>query len=133
MGTTQYLGKMTYLKDKHGLYTGQPDQLIDNNVQGRTDVQDNPIFLALDKVEVRHQLSVESGPRSRGISRASPVAHKSCNTSRQSEKEKTIGEKDVVRVLQDGLSPVRPASIQEWNNHKQVRGDSKRKPIFIPF
>ena len=128
MGTTQYLGKMKYLKDKHGLYTGQTD-----NVQDRKDVQDNPIFLALDKVNIRHELSVDSGPRSRGVSRASPGSQKSSNTFRQSEKEKTIGEKDVVRVLRDGLSPVRTPSIQEWNNHKQVRGDSKRKPIFIPF
>jgi hypothetical protein len=52
METTQYLGKITYLNDKHGLYTGQPDQLIDSNVQDRKDVQENPIFLALDKVTV---------------------------------------------------------------------------------
>ena len=65
MGTTQYLGKMTHLKDKHGLYTGQSD-----NVQDIKDVQDNPIFLALDKLKVRQHLSVDSGPRSRGVSRA---------------------------------------------------------------
>ena len=68
MGTTQYLGKMTYLKDKHGLYSEQPNQLIDDNVQDIKYVQDNPIFLALDKVKVRQQLSVDSGPRSRGVS-----------------------------------------------------------------
>ena len=133
MGTTQFMGKMTYLKDKHGLYSGQPNQLIDDNVQDIKYVQDNPIFLALDKVKVRQQLSVDSGPRSRGVSRASPGSQKSNMTFRQNEKEKTIGQKDVVRVLRDGLSPVRTASIQEWNNPKQVRGDSKRKPIFIPF
>ena len=86
MGTTQYLGKMTYLKDKHGLYTGQPDQLIDDNLQDKKDKQDNPIFLALDKVKVRQQLSLDSGPRSRGVSRASPESQKSSNTFRQSEK-----------------------------------------------
>ena len=35
MGTTQYLGKMTYMKDKQGLYTGQLGQLLDNNSQDR--------------------------------------------------------------------------------------------------
>ena len=59
MGTTQYLGNMTYLKEKHGLYTGQPVQLIDDNVQDIKDVQDNPIVLALDKFKVIHQLSVD--------------------------------------------------------------------------
>ena len=126
---TKYLGEMTYLKDKRGLYTGS----FDTN-QDIREAEDNPIFVALERVQVRAQLSLESRPHSRGVSRASPGSQRSLTTFGQVEKETSIGEGDIVGVLRSGLSPVRTPIITEWNCHQQqVRGDKKLKKIFIPF
>ena len=133
LGSTKFMGKMTYSKDKHGLFVGPTDPALDDNDQQIKEVKENPIFLALEKVKLKPQTSFDSSGHSRVASRASPGSQKSNATLGDSEKEKKMGEGGVVGVLQDGLSTVRPADIPEWNMHKHVRDDRELKPIFVPF
>ena len=65
MSSTVFLGKMISRKDKHGLIRGGSDN-SDEEVES---FKDNPVFVALEKVKLKAQMSVESD--SRAHSRAS--------------------------------------------------------------
>ena len=128
-----FLGKMTYMKDKNGLFVGPPSPIFDNKDEQMKEVKENPIFLALDKVKLKPQTSFDSSGHSRVVSRASHGSQKSNGSLSDGDKDKKMGEGAVVEVLHEGLATVRPVDIPEWNMHKHVRGDRELKPIFVPF
>ena len=66
MSSTVFLGKMMSRKDKHGLIRGgsNSDEEIDMN-------KDNPVIVALEKVKLKNQTSLDS--ESRAGSRVSHI------------------------------------------------------------
>ena len=67
MSTTVFLGKMISRKDKQGLIRGGSNN-SDEEVES---YKDNPVFLALEKVKMRQQTSLDSD--SRAASRTSHI------------------------------------------------------------
>ena len=126
--TTKFLGKMMLKKDKRGLYVGSPDSAMS---ESEIKDEENPVFLALEKVKLKPQISMDSG-ESRMGSRTSQSQSQKVNII-QVEEEDKFGEGKIVVELHDGMASVRPAAIEKWNIDKEVRGDRVRKPIMIPF
>ena len=117
-------------RDKHGLFTGTPDPLEDENIPKP---KDNPVMIALEKVRLKPQISLDSSD-SRAASRASHGSQKSNITQGSNlNKDGTLAKGETVDSLNKGMAKVRPANIGEWNLHKHIRGDRELKPISIPF
>ena len=124
----KYLGKMKMKKDNCGLYTGSTEEGI--NADNANDIKDNPVFLALDSMKLKHQVSTESGDSPIG-SHASKTGQ--LNNMVELDEEIKMGEDKVIDALHDGMKPVRPAAIELWNVDKDVRRGRELRPIFIPF
>jgi len=131
MSTTVFLGKMISRKDKQGLIRGGSNN-SDEEVES---YKDNPVFLALEKVKMRQQTSLDSD--SRAASRTSHISVKSNNNLDlmvgDEGKDPGMLLEESVGSLNAGLLKVKTGNIREWNIHKHVKGDRELKPILIPF
>ena len=86
--------------------------------------------------------SQDSSMGSRAGSRASDKSQSSrrkqevASQQRAMEEEKVedkLEGQEVVQGLCTSLAVVRPPTIAEWNLHKNVIGDKKLLPIYVPF
>merc|ERR1719232_2010756 len=123
MKSTVFLGKMISRKDKRGLKRGgSSDEEMDS-------MKENPIFLALEKVKMKQQTSLDSD--SRAASRASKTSMKSNIDFDGDDKDSGLALGETVGSLNAGLLTVKTGNIREWNLHKHVKGDRELKPILI--
>lgn len=145
-GTVKFLGKMLNKKDKHGLYPEVAIEAAGDEDNDKEDIkEDNPIIVALDKLNIKSQ-----GGRESKISRSfSSMSNKTglgghqdttlaslshVENSQQASKEGENQKKeDVLKVLKGGLCRVTQENIFNWNTNNTDRTDVELKPIFIPF
>ena len=140
-GTVKFLGKMLNRKDKHGLY---PDVTTDEDAKDDSK-EDNPIIVALDKLNIKTQGGRES-KTSRSFSSMSNktggggghqdttlASHVEANQQQASKEGENQKKEDVLKVLKGGLSRVTQENIFNWNMNNTDRTDVELKPIFVPF
>ena len=132
VGSVKFLGKMMNRKDKHGLIMDQEVETVSK--------EDNPIFTALERLNIKTQgrdsrTSRSFSSLSNKNSAVTDTTAAAAATAGSSDDAESNGKDkdDVLKVLKGGLCRVTEENIFKWNTNYNDRTDVEVKPIFVPF